>query len=135
MSSGESEELIRHDKPAPLGDVYFSRLMIAGRPVGPAYDPASDTLAEASNGSEIRLWRLAERHLLTRLSGHSDAVAALAFAADGKSLASGSHDRSVRPWDLSKTSTAAGETTMFGNHCDVVTDVAFAGPRRVLSVP
>jgi WD40 repeat protein len=38
------------------------------------------------------------------LSGHSDAIISLAFSPDGKRLASGSRDKTVRIWDLSTQS-------------------------------
>jgi WD40 repeat protein/Tfp pilus assembly protein PilF len=48
----------------------------------------------------IRVWDFESRKVVHTLLGHRDAVAALAFAPDSQSLASGSWDRSVRIWDL-----------------------------------
>jgi tRNA A-37 threonylcarbamoyl transferase component Bud32 len=63
-----------------------------------------------------------------RLSGHLDAVRALAFSADGKWIASGSDDRTVRLWD--------GQTgrpvQRLAKHVDVVTGVSFAPDGKAL---
>jgi WD40 repeat protein len=34
------------------------------------------------------------------LNGHSDGISALVFSTDGKTLISGSHDKSIRLWDV-----------------------------------
>jgi WD40 repeat protein/serine/threonine protein kinase len=46
------------------------------------------------------LWRLCQDGSRQTLRGHTGAVTALAFAPDGKTLATGGADRSVRVWDL-----------------------------------
>jgi WD40 repeat protein len=47
----------------------------------------------------IRIWDLATGKLLHTLEGHGGPVTALAFAANGKTLASGSADKEVRLWN------------------------------------
>src|SRR5205085_2209675 len=55
------------------------------------------------------------------LLGHTDAVSALAFSGDGKLLASGSHDRTARIWDV-----AAGTARhVLKGHTGLVAGVAF----------
>jgi WD40 repeat protein len=63
-----------------------------------------------------------------RLSGHLDAIRALAFSADGKWIASGSDDRTVRLWD-GQTGRPVQRLT---KHADVVTGVAFAPDGKAL---
>src|SRR5207244_1528238 len=61
------------------------------------------------------------------LEGHLSAVYALAFAPDGRTLASGSFDRTVRLWE-----TASGQQiTAWPGHLGSVSGVAFSADGRV----
>jgi WD40 repeat protein len=87
----------------------------AGRAVGPdggrnglgpddevtalAFTPDGRVLAEAA-GRTVRLWDVPTAGLLARLAGHEGKVQCLAFSPDGTQLASGSHDRTVRLWEV-----------------------------------
>jgi hypothetical protein len=51
------------------------------------------------NSETLKLWDT-ETRLATTLNGHQATVMALAWSADGKTLATASHDRSVRLWDV-----------------------------------
>jgi WD40 repeat protein len=53
----------------------------------------------------VRLWDVANPNrprLLTRLTGYAGSVNAVAFAPNGRSLATGSRDGKVILWDLTK---------------------------------
>ncbi|WP_116210840.1 WD40 repeat domain-containing serine/threonine protein kinase [Streptomyces olivoreticuli] len=59
---------------------------------------------------------------VTRLSGHTSEIECLAFAPDGKTLASGSYDNTVRLWDV-----ATGRTlTTYQGHTANVMSLAFS---------
>ncbi|MEV7591958.1 hypothetical protein AB0O42_16860 [Streptomyces sp. NPDC089922] len=61
------------------------------------------------------------------LTGHSDAVSALAFSPDGRILASGGADRTVRFWD-----TATGKQTRLTEHEDPVLNLAYSADGSTL---
>jgi WD40 repeat protein len=52
---------------------------------------------------EIRLWDPLAKKELGRLSGHHDSVRAVDLSVDGTLLVSGSRDKTVRIWDLTRT--------------------------------
>ena len=54
----------------------------------------------ASVGSNIHLWDVPSGVHLDTLSGHANAVDAVAFSPDGRTLASGSTDQSLRLWNV-----------------------------------
>jgi WD40 repeat protein len=50
----------------------------------------------------VKLWCPQTAQLLATLKGHKGAISALAFAPDGKTLASGSEDRTINLWEVKK---------------------------------
>lgn len=57
-------------------------------------------VAIGGTDKNIYVCRISDQKVLNRLSGHSGAVTTLDFSPDGKSLVSGSRDKSVKVWDL-----------------------------------
>jgi cytochrome c len=64
-----------------------------------ALAPDGLTLAAASLGGSVSLWALPEGRLRRSLEGPDLPVWSVAFAADGRRLWTGGHDRVVRGWD------------------------------------
>src|SRR5262245_48215586 len=55
------------------------------------------------------------------LSGHTDSVRGAAFSPDGRTLATGANDGTIRLWDV-----ATGEGRVLAGHAGMVTAVAFS---------
>lgn len=87
------------------------------------------TLATAGADRKIKLWN-AEGKEQGSLEGHKDWVTDIAFSADGASLASASHDRTAKIWDV-KTKR---ESVTFGPHSSTCWCVAFSPDSAVLAV-
>jgi WD40 repeat protein len=78
----------------------------------------------------VRLWDVATDALVGSLTGHTDAVDSVAFSPDGKTLASGSWDKSVRLWDVA---TRHQIGFPLSGHTDAVDSVAFSPDSKTLT--
>ncbi|MCI0461315.1 MAG: hypothetical protein L0Z62_30575 [Gemmataceae bacterium] len=72
-----------------------------------------------------RLWDVTAGKELAVLRGHSGAVRCLAFAPDGKTLATGSTDRTVKLWDTSRGAGGSTCRATLEGHIQPVNGVAF----------
>jgi WD40 repeat protein len=99
------------------------------------FSPDGKVLATCANGLNntddhvIRLWDVATGRELHKLVGHTRHVKTLAFAPDGKALASGSEDGVIRLWDA-----ATGRRTHeFPGHGGEIEVLRFSGDGRILA--
>jgi WD40 repeat protein len=78
----------------------------------------------------LTIWDAGTGALQTTLEGYRDRVSSVAFSRDGKRLALGSYDRTVRIWDVD---IGALQTTLEG-HTGVVSSVALSRDGKRLAL-
>jgi WD40 repeat protein/tetratricopeptide (TPR) repeat protein len=88
-----------------------------------AFSPDSRLVAAGDETGAVRIWDTETMLLRASLKGHTDAVFALAFSRDGKTVASGSSgDGSIKLWDVA---TGQERLTLRG-HNSLVLHLAFS---------
>src|SRR5262245_47108300 len=70
-----------------------------------------------------------EVKLRATFKGHTDSVTSVAFTADGKSIVSGSWDKTIKLWEV----TTGKDRLTFKGHSDYVTAVALSEDGRLLA--
>ena len=94
---------------------------------GLAFSPAGRILA-ICGGAAVRLVGLDDGREVARLTGHDGPVASLAFAPDGRSLATTGADRTIRLWDVDR----GAELLVLRGHTGRVSCVGFHPNGRLL---
>jgi len=91
--------------------------------------PDDRTIAAAIYGTfEVQLWDVPSRRLVTNLTGHTKSLLCVAFSPDGKLLATGARDQTVRLWAPQTFQPIAVLTNEFEVWC-----VAFARGGRTVA--
>jgi Planctomycete cytochrome C/WD domain, G-beta repeat len=133
LAAGGHAEVLLIDR--PTGEVQHRLGGLKARVTALAFDPKGTTLAVAigdpGTPAEIRIFQ-AKKGLWAPagvLKGHADAIHALAFSPDGRTLASCSYDRLVKLWDVN-----AGKLIRdLKDHSDAVYGVAFSPDGKLLA--
>lgn len=123
VSNGEHKAtMIADDKTNTLGvrDITFS--------------PDGSKLASCAGfwyfgDTNVKIWDLASMELQSTLIGHVKGVLSVSFSADGKTLASGSADRTICLWDVDS---GKHKTTLI-DHRYLINNVAFSPDGRTLA--
>ena len=87
----------------------------------------NSSLATGNNRFSILLWEIPSQQLQFTFKGHKGEIKALGFAPDGKTLASGSKDGTIRLWNT----TTGDQTTSFS--ADTNTALAFSTDSKTLA--
>jgi WD40 repeat protein len=98
-----------------------------------ACSPDGTTFVTGGDGKEIHVWDRAKRELKATLRGHEDVVAGLAFAPDGKTLASASYDQTLRLWDIADGHWPRAPRLTLRGHTNWVFCATFAPDGRTLA--
>ncbi len=129
-ADGKQSATIDLDGIARIWDTDSGRELLAHRLGGPS------NLALSSDGKKMvtsagrtaKLWTLAPGGELLVLSGHRNVVTGIAFARDGKRMATASADRTAKVWD---PATGTELLTLHGHDSSLVSIAVSADGRRI----
>ncbi len=79
------------------------RLLAGAQQNSQVFSPLDFGIPVQTAGTRVLVWELASGQIRQEFTGHQAAVACLAFAPDGRTLASGSYDTTALLWALSGT--------------------------------
>ncbi|KAM4771638.1 autophagy-related protein 16-1 isoform 2-T2 [Rhinophrynus dorsalis] len=111
------------DRRVKLWDVYGDKCEAKGSLTGSnagitsiEFDSAGSYLLAASNDFASRIWTVEDYRLRHTLTGHSGKVLSAKFLLDNARIVSGSHDRTLKLWDL--RSKVCIKTVFAGSSCN-----------------
>ncbi|XP_062988474.1 autophagy-related protein 16-1 isoform X4 [Elgaria multicarinata webbii] len=102
-----------------LGDKCELKASLSGSNAGITsieFDSAGSYLLAASNDFASRIWTVDDHRLRHTLTGHSGKVLSAKFLLDNARIVSGSHDRTLKLWDL--RSKVCIKTVFAGSSCN-----------------
>jgi WD40 repeat protein len=67
-------------------------------------DPEGRWAASAGEDTTVKVWNTRSGELVHSFRGHTGLVSSVVFSRDGRRLFSGSRDKTVKVWDLSRLS-------------------------------
>ncbi|WAR28336.1 A16L1-like protein, partial [Mya arenaria] len=82
------------------------------------YDLDESHILGASNDYACRLWSIADQRLRHTLTGHSGKVLSAKFLGENSKVVSGSHDRTLKIWDLHTKAFTLHGTHIISGHFD-----------------
>ena len=97
-----------------------AQLYVEDSPESISFSPDGNYLA-TTVGKQVQVWDIHEQRRVAEMSGHDEIVWSAVFSPDGKEVASGSSDMTVRLWDA----TTGEERVKLSGHYNAVREVAF----------
>ncbi len=128
LDQGHKELQFEGQKAAPINAVFSpdNKLIVAD-------DCAQGGISDSAScaDGQLVLWRVADGTELKRISAHNDWISSLTMSPDGKKVASGSFDGTLRIWELQEANNLAVSLNLNGDNYAVVA-LAFSSDSKYL---